>query len=413
MSQFVFVLIAFAGASFFLFKRREFDYYSVGFFGSLIYFSPGFVGYTSYADHGVWYDKAINHEAYAVMYLVLISIVFSARFSLKAAVKTASSFKTQGLSKLPHAMFFVSILGLIALIFVIGDMINDPDKTAYMDKLGRWHILFYTAATLGLPISVLYKKNLFSVLFFCLLLFDLYIGFRSSIAIACLSVLVLQLSVRGPQNLLKDNFRLIFMAVALVLFLLGYKVVAFAVKAGMWDLVFFELQNPSTYKAMLLRSEPFVTQHILNEVVASNFRTDLSGIYAVVFQLILFSDKIGVNVVSFNDLFQPILFPSVEYGMASNIWAQMWSAGGWPLLFIFVIFYNFILWLGGMALRSENLFLRVGSAPMFCFFTLYIHRNDFGYAINIEKRLALVLLAAFVFANVIKFMFLKTRNFKD
>src|SRR5690606_41059085 len=67
----------------------------------------------------------------------------------------------------------------------------------------------------------------------------------------------------------------------------------------------------------------------LNEVVLRGFRTEFDHVSAVVYQLLFFSDKLGLTASSFNDYFQGALFPGVDYGMASNIWAQMWSAGGW------------------------------------------------------------------------------------
>jgi hypothetical protein len=45
------------------------------------------------------------------------------------------------------------------------------------------------------------------------------------------------------------------------------------------------------------------------------------------------------KVPLFSDLFKETLFPDVQFGMASNPWAQAYAAGGYAMVGVFAIAY--------------------------------------------------------------------------
>jgi hypothetical protein len=201
--------------------------------------------------------------------------------------------------------------------------------------------------------------------------------------------------------LIKEITPLILISLVALFFFL-YKAIAFSVKIGDWDLVAKALGDLQTYELTITRSEPFVIQQVLNDVVKTNFQVPPENVLSAFGQLILFAPDLGLSSPSFNDLFQPTLFPSVEYGMAANIWAQMWSAGGWGLLILFLIIFNSVLAVGNATLRSPSTIIRAGFAPVFLYWGFYIHRNDISYAINIEKRLIFILFTCIALAFLLR-----------
>jgi hypothetical protein len=84
----------------------------------------------------------------------------------------------------------------------------------------------------------------------------------------------------------------------------------------------------------------------------------------------------------------------------------MWSAGGWPLLLVFIVVFNIVLLAGNAALRMRSSFLRPALVPIFVYWAFYIHRNDLNYIVNLEKRVLLVALGTAVLAELI---FIATR----
>lgn len=390
--QALFVVMALSGGLYFLTKQRQFDYFTVAFFSACIYFMPGFFGVTSYHSGGVWLESPIHAETYMVMITVMGSILGFGWFFSKVVILPRFSFFIHAASSIPYCLAVIGIVGLLAMIISAGVALYVPDKAAVMEHLGRWHILFYVSATLGLPIAFAQKKTALSIFFFFLLLFDLYIGFRSAFAVSLLSVFVLVLSRKGPIRLIPGEMKAATAIVAVGALFFLYKTIGYSVKSGNWSSVVALVTTAETYVLMFKHSEPFVTQAILNQVIISDFRTSATYLLEALGQLSLFLPDMGLTLSSFNDLFQPQLFPDVEYGMASNIWAQMWSAGGWLLLLTFLVPFNCVLALGNSFIRSKSATIRAASAPIFMYWAFYLHRNDLGYILNIEKRMILVLL---------------------
>lgn len=404
MHQVLFLIVASIGAAYFLISRRRFDYHAVAYFGSLIYFLPGFFGYTAFHTGGVWVETKINDETYLVFSAVVVSIWLFAQIGANVKSLIRIDLGVPNARLVVHSLLFFSVFGAFALSFSAGNSIHDADKAEVMESLGRWHILFYSAATLGLPLSYATKQYKALSLFFVLLCFDLYLGFRSSIAISLISTVTVYLASKPKARLLLSEFKVALLTLAIGFFFFLYKVIAFAVKSGMWDLVWNRLSDGDTYAMLIKTSEPFVIQQILNDVVASNFKIDFIDVFSVFSQFIIFGPELGLHSPSFNASFQPALFPSVEYGMASNIWAQMWSSGGWGLLICFIFLFNLVLVIGNATLRSPSLMVRVGFAPGFVYWAFYIHRNDIGYAVNIEKRLLMVLMICACLVYLFRFL---------
>ncbi len=152
---------------------------------------------------------------------------------------------------------------------------------------------------------------------------------------------------------------------------------------------------------MFTHSEPFVVQQTLNQVVINHFETNADHLFSALNQFLVFGSELGAEDITFNGIYQPALFADVGYGMAANIWAQMWSAGGWPFLIFFTLVFNMVLAVGNATLYARNIILRAALAPFFCYWAFYIHRNELGYMLNLEKRLFLVLFFVIVIASII------------
>ena len=271
-----------------------------------------------------------------------------------------------------------------------------------MESLNRWHILFYAAATLGFALSFQLRRKLLLVLFFVFLAFDLYIGFRSAFAIAILSILILMLHARGRQRLGAGDWKVVVAVLLFGMSMVAYKYIVAAAKLGLWDLVLGTLTDPDQLLLVFTRSEPFVVQHTFNEVVTQRFVTSSDHITSSLYQFMLFTPELGAANVSFNSLFRPARCSQRLTTVWRPIWAQMWSAGGWPLLVVFAMLFNFAVAIGNATLRAQCPAIRAGLAPVFCYWVFYIHRNDLGYALNIGKRHLLLLVSAMLLASILK-----------
>lgn len=397
-----FILVAIAGLSYFLLCLRQFDFFSVAFFSGCVYFLPGFLGYTVVPIGGVNFATVdLEDQSYLVMIGVLTVICIGAVIFDQMLVGNAPMPSKK---EAELAAWFAVMLGLVGYVLIIltaKEVLLDEDKNRVMQSLNRWYILGATAAPIGAVLAFVSKRWSLFLISMILLLFDVYIGFRTSFAIALIAIFTLYLSRCGPQRVVLQNWRLGIIGLLCVCFLFVYKQLYIAVKLGWWDMIIDRLYDAELYTSALLMSEPFNTQAILNEVVVQDFRVGLGHLKDVALQFMLFSPDLGGVPISFNDLFQATLFPSdLDYGMANNIWAEMLSSGGWPLLGLFLLCFIVLIAVGSYMTCCGDPTLVAGAALVFSYWTFYIHRNDLIYQVNLEKRTLLVWAACVVLSQI-------------
>jgi hypothetical protein len=354
-----------------------------------------------------WSDTPINSKAYGIMILVEVSILFGAMLSdLFSSELFSKDIRIndggQGNIPLLNIILLLAIIGFLFLLLTTGSVLLRDEKQAIMEELNRSYILFYTATVIGATMSFEYKKWKYFAFFGAFIMFDLFIGFRISLAIAGISIFTLWLSKKGKRRLLIDSWKPLTAGGLVGGFLFFYKEIAFAVRMGDWDLFRSILSDPNTYVVMFNTSEPFVTQSILNEVTLLDFSVDWSHLAGIFYQFILFSPELGLEGKSFNDLFQLALFPDVTYGMANNIWAEMWSAGGWLLLLIFMLVFIGFLEVFSILLASRRASLRSFFAVMGSYWAFYIHRNDLGYELFLLKGVILIMMSSLIVDALIR-----------
>lgn len=395
------ILVASLSSTYFFTRKRHFDFYTVAFASAIVYFLPGIFGYVIYQPSGI--RVPILGETQAVMGTVLLSLLAGAlwldgHFAARPpAVRHRSRHpldRSRGVAIARIGLAF-GMIGFALTAITAGHSLFDPNKSEMVSSLSRWHTLWVNGAIVGLALGDHERLRLTRLTSLGLLLFDVFIGFRSSFAFGMISLLVLRATSFRQDRLINKRW-LIAGTLAAGLFLAGYKGVGSAIKHGEWGLVVERIASFDFILESVGASEPFTVQATLNEVIRTGFSTDFSSFQHVLYQFILFAPELGAEARSFNDEFQPVLFGDVTFGLGSNIWAQMFSSGGWLLLIIFAAAYSFSL---GAASR---LFLRLpkwaqgGLAVLMAPWCFYIHRNDLAYQISLEKRLALVLAGAFV-----------------
>lgn len=387
--QTLFFAAAIAGAVYFLLSHRRIDLFSLAFASSCVYFLPGFFGAIPYGGAGEA-TVALESETYLVMAAVMAAITVGAWMfephGGHATVRAASVAD-------PVASQVALIASVIGLVLTLqsdeGDLFS-ADKVEVLSAVSRWFYIYAVSASLAVVLAYLHRQWWTLLMAATLLLFSVYVGFRSHFAMTVIAVFLVHFQAQGAQRFLGRNQVATVLALTAAMFFFSYKFVYRMVKLGEYDVVAERFVDPQFHLQAIIDSEPFATQMILNEVLRSRFETD--GAYIVeglAAQSILFSERFGLEAVAFNDLFQPVLFPDIDWGMAGNIWAQMLAAGGWPLLLGFLALFVLTLRTGSRWLETAGLTTRALIALGGSYWAFYIHRNDIGYQVILEKRVLL------------------------
>jgi hypothetical protein len=108
-----------------------------------------------------------------------------------------------------------------------------------------------------------------------------------------------------------------------------------------------------------------------------------------------FANELGAPTEGFNDLFQPSLFSSVtEFGLGSNIWAEMLASGGWALLVVFMLGACGVCLLIQRLADSRNSAISAVAALLVGYWSFYVHRNDLIYQLTLTGAVWLACFAA-------------------
>lgn len=392
--QLLLIVCLIAGLLFFSAARRRLDTFAVAFFSAALYFMPGIVGYTLTpvtAEHPVKMPVPLDSEAVAIMLLVLVSIPLCAtvwdRFDKRRA---SPQFRIRCTPVSSYVAVSLGVLGFLWAIAETGPALFSPDKRDVIGVVGRGHLLWEMGAAMGAVFAYIYRRRVALSISAILLIIDMWIGFRYAFAMAFIGVAWLALW-REDAFRLSSLPRRYLAAVALGgLAIISYQNLKEPVRQGDWTEVSRRLSSPAWYAAGVMTSEPFTTQTVLNEVVRNDFRTGSDHLWSAALHLIVFSPSLGAEEVRFNRLHQAALFPTVDHGLADNIWAQMWSATGWVGLMVFVLIYNLVLAAGAQGLRCRDPALRAGLVLLFAYWCFYIHRNELIVQVGYMKQVVIL-----------------------
>lgn len=407
MIQFLYILISVTGLVYFYLTLNKINYFHVAYFSSVIYFLPAWLGFTSYHVEGIWYKDYIHDDVYLVMIMVLTSIFISGIVYSQAFQKQYVWGKTiEGEQYLPWVFLILALSGLVGAMIGGWGYISQPDKPLLMEHLGRSFILFYISSLLGFMVAFSERRKILTVLFFGLLLFNLYLGFRSTLGIAVIGAVMIWIMRSNKKGKLCLSCISILVMITGVAFLL-YKRIVYPIKSGNYTLVVERLLNQDTYTDAIFHSEPFITQTILNEVIKTNYKGGIESLYGLGCQLVPIGGNYLGECLGFDQLYQPALFPEVTYGMGNNIWAQMWSIGGLIAVALFLLVYCGLIFVANFLLFCRSSAVKYGFIPASIYWVFYIHRNDLSFAISLEKRviilLGLSIIISMLLAIVVKY----------
>src|SRR5579885_1924060 len=114
----LFLIAAICGTAYFGFAKRFCDFYTVAFFGALLYFMPGFSGYALYPSGSDMVPVELADETMTVFTIVLYSICVSAMaydHCIAKHISAAFSDSRVG-SSLSLSALLLSALGLVGAV---------------------------------------------------------------------------------------------------------------------------------------------------------------------------------------------------------------------------------------------------------------------------------------------------------
>ncbi|MBN8280306.1 MAG: hypothetical protein J0M16_06835 [Gammaproteobacteria bacterium] len=403
--QLLYIVVALAGGAYLLGVRRRPDAFTVAFFSAAIYFLPAIAGYTlspTSPRSPVKLPVTIEPEAMLIMAAVTSIIVLATMaWDRLDQARPPPNWVLEDSGLAAWIALALGTIGVAGTVLESGGAAFTADKSEVIELVGRGHLLWQMGATLGTVLAYVRRQRLAAVVGWVLLALDMWIGFRYAFATTFIAIGLLWLSRSGPVRLGAIRLRYVAVILAGGLFLISFQNLKEPLRAGDWAEIQVRLGNPLWYVNGILTSEPFTTQTVLNEIVRNDFHTSSEHLVAASYHLILFAPALGEEAVRFNKVYQPALFPLVDHGLANNIWAQMWSAGGWPLLVAFTLVFVLVLGVWSRLLRSADPAVRSYAAIAAAYWGFYLHRNELMGVVGSQKQLLLVTIACIALAILV------------
>ena len=388
------ILIAALGSTYFIVATRRLDSFTVAWFSAILYFLPGIVGYTLSPvtpASPIKLPVALDREAMGIMLAVLAALVTSAVIWDKtSAARTPLEWSLANCARATDLALVLAIVGVILTIVETRGAAFSADKRIVISAVGRGHLLWQMSASLAATLAFAYRRRFAQVAAWVLLLLDMYIGFRYAFALSFLACALTWGARLGPTRLLSVPKRYLVATLLGGLAIISYQNLKEPIRQQDWQEVGVRLSNPLWYAAGLLTSEPFTTQTVLNEIVRRDFRTGPEHLWSATQHLLVFSPELGAEPARFSDIFQPALFPEVDHGLANSIWAQMWSAGGWPLLLAFIFVFCVVLATAARILTVADPAIASLCTLSVAYWAFYIHRNELLVQAGYQKQVVLV-----------------------
>ncbi|MCU1347111.1 MAG: hypothetical protein JWO56_141, partial [Acidobacteria bacterium] len=263
-----YAVVSLAGALYFLLKKRRFDFLTVGYYSAMVYFLPAYYGIVL-APYG-GYDMIrvpLIDDACLVMFVVISAILGGAIVYDSVPHRAHRHIALSGSSSAGNWALLLAVTGLVMSVLTSGvDALLNADKNVVIANVNRWLIFWELGGALAVAFFFQRRQWFRFTLAVLIILADVFIGFRLAFAFAFIACFTLWAEEQGRQRFGIRHFRPIMIAAALIGFLFVYKSVYVLVKMGEWEIVAQQLTSARAYNQIIMSSEPFITQTVLNEV---------------------------------------------------------------------------------------------------------------------------------------------------
>ncbi|TPJ65360.1 hypothetical protein [Mesorhizobium sp. B2-6-1] len=363
---------------------------------SLVYFVPFVTGGFQYVDVGRRKYDFIYHAGTEYAIALSLSCIAAA---MLVFMPRRQDFEVEGDVR-GESIVIIVMLVVFGGISIANPALFSASKADVLSSTGRIQYVFYNSCIIGMVFGALsgWKKSRLVIILSCLgLMLTLYIGHRSSVAIAILACLYIRYR---NISLLLIRKRYIIGGIGAFFFLAVYKAVYAAIKAGNFELVGQKIQFDQLSDSALVGLEQFVTLAHLDLVVKYDYTLPCSNLWLVPFSLFPFSDTVfGKDGCTYNEQVQPFLFPGYSGGVAANIWAEFFANFGYAGFPLLVVILSLVCVAVEAIIRNvRSATLKAGLIVAIVHLTFYIQRKELLGAFISAKRAVLV--ALFIFGLV-------------
>jgi hypothetical protein len=376
--QVVFILVSLAGAAWFLFARRRVDLFTMAYFASVVYFIPGYAGFDLFLS-------PLDPRMYTIFSLVLAGVWLS-----------AALYRRQALSPPPREGGAESWALTLAAVVVVAFVLTQYGYAVLLQHKslspipGPVSIAWRVTCSLGFVIACTSRQWRAAAVSGALLMLMFVASDRTAVAMVMVALGVEGFRRYGAIRLGPRLRRAWLPGIAALVLLWGGKIIHVSIQAGYREgsvaaAVEF-LRTPGVGDMLLVRSEPFNTQSLLNATLQNDLEVGPEHLLDLPFMLWIAPSMFGYSSAAFNDAAQEF-FPQIRRrSMAYNFWAEGFASGGWAVFALYLLTYVAGIWALDRLSQTRSAGWRGIWLLMGAYWAFYVHRNSMASIITYEKH---------------------------
>lgn len=396
---------------YFFLIRQKFDLFFLLYISSLIYFSPGFFEVVWYKDSLLDIKIKIANKTYIIFLIVQFSFLFFSIFNDRLKTHKVKFIKVKEY-KPDNVIFWIVVMNTVFLLLSLYSINFNifASRKILMESYSFFYTIWTYSSIITFVLGWIYRKKYKGL--FLLSLFSIgfifFLGDRTSIMLSIIAIFLFEFWDKNIIDLIFKHKLKLLIAVFFAVFGFVSKSIYAYIRVGEYQLAIKYLLKIENYKNSFIESEPFITQMILNHLISNNININSNYMEDLKYQFLLIPSKFK-EYPSFSEIIQRDVFPNVEYGLAGNIWAEVFNAGSYSLLIFFLILLNFlVLFMNKVYKNVDPLFKGVilVLGTLTCF---YIHRNFLESYLTMI-RLSILFVAFSLIISLVFVMFFKNKK---
>lgn len=408
---FLFLFTIIAGASYFIFAPRRFDFLTVFFFSGVMYMCFAMIGHVELSAFDLSYTY--TPRSYAIIitfFLVLLAGTIARDVFANPAAHAASPACVEDPGASDHLALMAAGGVLLGAGCIATYVLNDPwlvldgDKTTVLDNTGsrpRDYAQMFTIH--AIMAAYLSRRHFLLVAAAALALFILFIGFRFTVVMSVLGILVAA-SARSPAVRALYRRRVFCAAgaaAALVLTTIRTLRPVALVDGPGEHLQLLDTLVAGGLAGILTVNEAAGPALVFLAGLDAGIHLGYGHFFSSLPSLLVFMAEAGIDVQTYNDYVEgPVLESIPDKNLADSNMGSWYAVGGMSAVVIFSSAYTgLVIFLSSLmhrARRSRSLYL--AWLPILTFFNF---RNDFAQMFFLSKQVVLTWLLLAGFAAIV------------
>lgn len=392
----IYILMLLVGGGIFAKRGLGMNIWWVAFFSTAIYSIPVAFGRTAFSER-------LGIEAATMMLMVMFACLACAILSRPALNVGGDLRLTQRAMDIyiPNLLVLACFVSFFLLLFSYGTGIFYVHKVE-SGISAQFYIFWRLTSTLAVTACLIARRWRILLVALIPLGATLFAGDRTTVGITVIAAV--WVSLKGRRVRPAKALAIVVSSVVLGVFLFFGKTFQAQWASG----TFTSLSDLAVSVAdqgigAVVRTEPFAVAGVLDALIGLPQAPPGSLFLEVAAQFLIFPSYFGFESSSFNDFFQPILFPEFrERSLAYSFWGEGFVRGGWIGFAAFLGVYLLILRLLDRMTNSSRLLVRVASYVGGAYWAFYIHRNSMVSIIAYERQIVVFCLAIFFTAYLFR-----------